>query len=54
MRTKSITELSVGVTFAEEFLRTYVENFHVKVQLHGAYDRLRPVWPVARDNRRQS
>ena len=43
MRTKSITELSVGVTFAEEFLRTYAENFHVKVQSHGAYDRLRPV-----------
>ena len=53
MRTKSITELSVGVTFAEEFLRTYAENFHVKVQSYGAYDRLRPVCDLYKTSRVQ-
>ena len=55
MRAKSITELSVGVTFAEKFLRTYAENFHVKVQSYGAYDKFATcIRPVACDNRRQS
>ena len=55
MRTKSITELSVGVTFAEELLRTNAENFHVKVQSHGAYNQFATcIRPVACDNRRQS